>query len=389
MKSTKSLLIYGIFLFIFSLLLNCKDKSKKNNSIELGDTIKIAQISEPELQLESLVDETIKLKNKKPFGETIELVGEQLTSDTILFKVGSTQMLVKNNILLIRNGHMNGTQNNNFMLFQLPSMKLIRSFGKTGRGPDEYIQPRLLPSTNPDIIGSFIYNSKLFDISMKGDITSNPISLPKDKNSISGEDYSLLDPGLIDKNILYYVNNSPTGKSVYKAELINDSITTTEIQNLALNPKRKGWANYIGDFAIDPKKDRMVYAYKYFKIIKFFDTKNNTVRTINFEQEEFDESTNYKVDGLDQNITHYWGICAQDKYVYMLYSGRTPYQVGSEWGKGKTYIYMEKYDWNGTPIALYKFNRWGYFTVDEKNNEIYLASTTDDDPIFRYTIKSN
>ena len=69
----------------------------------------------------------------------------------------------------------------------------------------------------------------------------------------------------------------------------------------------------------------------------------------------------------------------------MLYSGRTPAQAWSDNNKGNYYIHVEKYDWNGQPIAKYKLDRWGYFTVDE-NNILYLVSTWDDSTFFIYKL---
>jgi hypothetical protein len=159
-----------------------------------------------------------------------------------------------------------------------------------------------------------------------------------------------------------------------------------EIQKLALDPKRRGWMNCLGDFAVNTEQTRMVYAYKYFKIVKFFDLEHHTVRTVNFEREEFDESSNYQIDGLDSNVTHYRGISAGEKYVYMLYIGRTPAQVRSDNQKENYYIFVEKYDWNGNPKVKYRLDRRGYFAVDEKHNMLYLVSTDDDDPFFRYRL---
>ena len=63
-----------------------------------------------------------------------------------------------------------------------------------------------------------------------------------------------------------------------------------------------------------------------------------------------------------------------------------PYQVGRDNNKGNYYIHVEKFDWNGQPIAKYKLDRWGYFTVDEENNFLYLVSTNDDSTFFKYKL---
>jgi hypothetical protein len=264
---------------------------------------------------------------------------------------------------------------------------LLKTFGRVGPGPDEFsFFPNLCRNTEPDILATVVnaINGKIFDVLPDGTLRASHINIPKSEGSTRAN-YAGEYPALMTKSLLYFAANSPTGKSVFTVSG-TDSIQVNEIQNLALDPRRRGWANYIGDFTINMEQTRMVYAYKYFKIVKFFDLEHNTVRTLNFEREEFDESSTYRADGLDNNVTHYWGICAGEKYVYMLYSGRTPGQVWADNRKENFYIYVEKYDWNGQPIAKYKLDQWGYFTVDEKNNILYLVSTNDDDPFFKYQL---
>jgi hypothetical protein len=87
-----------------------------------------------------------------------------------------------------------------------------------------------------------------------------------------------------------------------------------------------------------------------------------------------------------QNITHYWGMSAQKEFVYVLYSGRSPVDVQKEWDNKQYYILVEKYDWNGNPIAKYKLDNWGYFCVDEPHQKLYLASVNDAEPFFEFDL---
>ena len=361
-------------------LISCGGSGSKttDNKVEVNDTIINFNI-EP-VKLEPLKDETLKLKGKDPFGDVIDLKGEQIIVDDLIFRPSEVEMVINDNIMVMKSR----TQDGMFALLSLPDLQYIKSFGIIGNGPDEFMFPHLCKNTDPNIVATVVEttNGKIYDISTDGIMTPNNIKIPKEKSSrmTNGEH-----PGLMSDTILYYAANSSTGKSVFTIGK-TDSIQVSEIQNLALDPKRKGWANYIGDFAINKEQTRMVYAYKYFKLVRFFDLEHNTVRTINFEREEFDESTQYKINGLDANVTHYWGISASEKYVYILYSGRTPYQVGSDNNKGNYYIHVEKYDWNGQPIAKYKLDKWGYFTVDEEDNFLYLVSTNDDSSFFKYKL---
>jgi len=362
------------------VLTSCGGSGSKttDNKIEDNDTIIV--FNTESVKLEPLKEGTLRLKGKEPFEEVIDLEGEQIIVESLIFKPSEIEMVIKDNIMVMQSRSKDGV----FALLSLPDLQYIKSFGIIGNGPDEFMFPHLCKNTEPNILATIVEttNGKIYDILPDGMLKIKNINIPKVKSS---SNYSREHPGLMTDTLLYFAANSTTGISVFTIGG-TDSIQINEIQNLALDPKRKGWANYIGDFAINKEQTRMVYAYKYFKLIRFFDLEHHTVRTINFERDEFDESTQYKIDGLDANVTHYWGISANDKYVYMLYSGRTPMQVGNDNNKGNYYIHVEKYDWNGQPIAKYKLDRWGYFSVDEENNTLYLVSTNDDSSFFKYKL---
>ena len=103
--------------------------------------------------------------------------------------------------------------------------------------------------------------------------------------------------------------------------------------------------------------------------------------------EKFEEKTLHKVDGLDYNLTHYWGISGCDDYVYLVYSGRTPREVAAEWNEDNVYIYVEQYDWNGNPIRKYKLIDFlGQICVDEKRKIILGLTPFLDDPFVEFKL---
>jgi hypothetical protein len=129
----------------------------------------------------------------------------------------------------------------------------------------------------------------------------------------------------------------------------------------------------------------MVYAYKYFKRLAFMDFEANTVRTVNFSEKEPKNGDEIAM-LAPENVTHYWGMSGQDRYVYVLHSGRSPVDVSMELKKGPGHIDVEKFDWNGNPVRKYRLDHWGYFCVDEKAKRIYMLSGIEDDPFWVYTI---
>jgi len=368
-----------VALFCGAALIACGGSGGKATDSKLGDNDTIVNPNAERIKLEPLKEETLKLKGKDPFGDVIDLIGEQIVVDSLIFRPSEIEMEIKGNMMVMQSRSRNGM----FALLSLPDFQYIKSVGLMGNGPNEFVFPHLCKNTNPNILATVVETTdgSIYDILLNGEIKPNRISIPKEKSNFSSAgEY----PGLMTDSLLYFAANSATGKSVFSIGG-TDSIRVNEIQNLALDPKRKGWGNYIGDFAMNEAQTRIVYAYKYFKLVRFFDLEHHTVRTINFEREEFDESTQYQINGLDANVTHYWGISANEEYVYMLHSGRTPVQVTGDNNKGNYYIHVEKYDWNGQVIAKYKLDRWGYFTVDE-NNTLYLVSTNDDSSFFKYQL---
>ncbi|MDR3262061.1 MAG: TolB-like 6-bladed beta-propeller domain-containing protein [Tannerella sp.] len=348
-------------------------KEKQAQTLDDGNSEQIEEHKE----LPPLDDGEVFYRNKEPFGETVNLTGTHLDNDTVIFRVRESEMLVKDNQIVLKNGI--------FMRFTLPDMRFLGYSGSLGQGPHEFNSPHITPTSDTTLL-CYVFessNQKLYRLEKSGKLVYCPFTFSKAKQPSGHSDKALVN---IAPDDFIYAETSATGKSIFRTAKIGDSIQTREIFNLGLNPKRKSWASYIGDFVVNPKLNRMAYAYKYFKIIKFMDMEAQTVKTVNFEREKFDESTLYKVNGLDQNVTHYWGACAGDDYVYFLYSGRTPVDVMRENNRGQYYIFVEQYDWNGNPVHKYKLDHWGYFTVDEKNKLIYLLSTNDDDPFFVFSI---
>lgn len=362
------------FVCIVSMVVTaCKQKSTETpveeSSVEIIEEKKLSELQAGE--------EFYKTAN--PFGETILLTGNQVFIDTVIFKTNASEMIVKDNSLVVKNRGQHV-----LMQFRLPDFNLQSLNGIYGSGPDEFNNVHLVPTVDTSLM-AYVFettNQKLYRLDKNGNLSRSPFFFTQGKH----RHYSDKQVANVGPEDFMYAETSATGKSIFRATQDGDSVHVREVFNLALNPKRKSWTNYIGDFAVNPEQNRMVYAYKYFKMIKFMDMEAKTVRTVNFEREEFDESSNYKVDGMDQNVTHYWGVCAQPDHVYFLYSGRTPYDVGKESSKKIHYIFVEKYDWNGNPAACYKLDHWGYFTVDEKSKKLYLMSTDDDDPFFVYEL---
>jgi len=355
---------------IILVLTSCNSGKTKKTEIKTQTTVK----TEVKKILPPLENSELKL-NEDAFGKIIELKGESHPVENF-FKVKEFQMIVKDSLLITKSF----ANNDIFMVYSLPEFKLLKTFGKHGNGPKEFFFPQLV-KTNDDKYLCYINNrEKLYALDRNLNIIkANP------SNNKAGKQYSQKKFHSFSPQEFYYCDNIKRGKAIFKYEVHKDSVKKDLITNLNFSPKHKNWAAYIGDFGGSAKNQRLVYAYKYFKRLLFHDLKNNTTRTVSFESEDAKKGT--AVDMLKPtNVTHYWGMSAETDYLYVLYSGRTPIQVGKENKNTSGYIYVEKYDWNGNPISKYKLDHWGYFCVDEKNSTIYVASNLEEHPFYSYKI---
>ena len=129
------------FLLISIFLLSCGGSGNKttDNTVSENDTIS----AELNIKLEPLKDEVLKLKRKDPFNAVIELKGEQFVVDSLIFQPAEIEMVIKDNLMVIRTRNRVGK----FVLLSLPELQLIKSFGSIGLGPNELLVPKLCRNT--------------------------------------------------------------------------------------------------------------------------------------------------------------------------------------------------------------------------------------------------
>ena len=348
------------------------------DSTEIQNTDSIAAV-ETITELPPLAEGEVFLKEQDPFGEAVELKGTHITNvETFIFKPREPFMIMRDSVLLMRN------YNAPYYAFRYPELTYIQTIGKTGDGPDEFIVPRLSPSTDSQNLAYLLEGSNGNVYGLGHDL--KPVYLYNiyaGKNKGWGvDDFTNIGP---DKYL--YVYDSKPGKGIFQVEMEGDSAQINEIFNLTLNKNRKSPFTYTGSMAVNTQRNRMIYAYKYFKIIKFMDMEGKNVRTLNFQQKGFDDGTLKIPNGLDANVTHYMQAIPTRDYVYITYSGRTPYVVASENNKQNYYMYIEIYDWNGNPIKKYKLNDFSVFTaINEKTDQLVLIAYYYDDPFVVYQL---
>ncbi len=365
----------SILLFFGLLLTNCgNDKNKENNSQK--DTLQVTNAKNKlSLPLLPPLEAGVINITDDAFGKTIDLAGEPLN---IKENIKPEQLFLKGKYLITNNQRKDSV----FMVFEIPSMTCVAAFGVKGNGPDEFGFPRIV-ETSEDSILFYIYemnNEKVYKVTLNKLYPEYYLTLPKKNRSFDSKQITF-----IDSKSAYYAATAPKGKMIYYFN--QDSLPQDKSFNDLSIPGIKGsWTTLIGDFGINNRSGRMVYAYKYFKRIKIIDIQSLRERHIIFEAKDLEKGLNDIATLEPTNITHFWGMSPNEEHFFMLYSGRTPVDVQRDNRTNKKYIFVEKYDWNGNPVKRYKLDDWGYFCVDEKNETLYLASTASIYSLIKYNL---
>jgi hypothetical protein len=313
------------------------------------------------------------------FGDPVRLTGTPVATDAI-FKPLELDMLIKNNMLIMKTFSSTGL----IKFLALPGGKLIREIGTKGQGPGELLFPQLVATNDPGLL-CYVYDlqqEKLYQIDTAFTMKETRFRLEKKENRQYGSK-QFAETG--DRQF-HYASNSTTGKGIFSyrpdrpdsLKLVYD-LEQGFRQNL-------GWTALTGDFGGNRDKNRLVFAYKYFHQIRFFDLLTGNQRTIRFDAADNADtgSPDPRAVLAPTSVTHYWGISPQKDYLYCLYSGRTPIQVNEEFKAGTDHIFIEQYDWNGRPVKRYYLDRWGYFCVDEANRTIYVAPVNAEEVMVAY-----
>ncbi len=354
-------------LLIFILLPFSCNNSSKQSKTTINNIVENTELK----------NETIHLSDDD-FGEIIELKGKAVNLPANI-EIREPQMLIKDDYLIIVSPFVG---NNLFKIFSLADFKLISKFGMSGGGPNEFNTPDIVPTDEKDKL-FYIYEYPIQRLSY---VTNNfklhrcKIKFPKGKLSAS----SLRTIHVLSENNMLYVAMSGNGKKIYHFKP-HDAIPEKPVFDLALDEKYNNWAAYIGRFGLNYQKDRMVYAYNYFREIKFMDLKANHVKNIIFDYKK-PKAGDAVAMLAPTNITYYWAMAQTNKNVYFNYNGITPVDWVQRAKKGIEFSIIEEYNWNGEPMRRFKLDHAGYFCVDGKRNKLYLLATNAEEPFYVYDL---
>jgi hypothetical protein len=371
----------GVLILSVLILVSCGNRKSSGDANSTGinnnaDTTK--QFSPVKERFAALEPGDIKLKDKD-FGDLIELKGIPVATE-VMFKPLELDMIIKDDMLIMKTSGSTGL----IKFLSLPDLKLIRELGTKGQGPGELLFPTIFPSSQPGLL-CYLYDlqqEKVYTIDTGFALKETSFNLDKKEKQLFGSK-QFVETG--DRQF-HYASNSTTGKAIYQY-LPDQKDSLKMVFDIEAGFKKNlGWTGLTGDFAGNREKNRLVYAYKYFHQIRFYDLLTDNTRTLYFDSEVNNDAASPDATAVlaPTSITHYWGISAQPDNLYCIYSGRTPLVVGQEFKDGTDHLFIEVYDWNGHPVKKFRLDHWGYFCVDEARRTIYVAAVSADEAVYAY-----
>ncbi len=359
-------LFFSLIIFLF---FSCSSEHKNTQRTE-NDTKQNKNLSE-------LKNETVYLQDDV-FGKTIELTGKPVNLPANI-EMREPQMLIKNDYLIIVTPF---AGKNIFKVFSLPDFKLISKFGVAGGGPLEFNTPDIVPTDEPDKL-FYIYEypiQRLSYITNDFKLHRCKIKFPRGKLSAS----SLRKIHVLSDSNMLYVAMSENGKKIYHFNP-DANPPETPVFDLALDEKYNNWAAYNGRFGVNKEKNRMVYAYLYFKELYFIslDAQNKKHIIFNYKKPKPGDAVQML---SPYNIAYYWHLSSSSTEVFIACENRTLVEAVNESKKGNDFLNIETYNWNGLPLHRYKLDHSGYFCVDEKRNKLYLLATSSEEAFYVYDL---
>lgn len=362
-----------VSLFILFMLASCKNQTHNNGSqqdaVFANDTI----LTPREINLDDIEWKTTRLTGKHT---VIEDEGGFVDMKSTLWKKGDT--------VIFRNAEFQ--TDNYYLAYLLPDLKLIKKFGIYGVGPNELLWPELTVSDNDNERIGYIYdwnNGNYYEVD--NDFTIKRIDTFKDIVSRT------LDVRFYNDSTAFYLGDaSQKGNCIYKYTK-SKGFPGEAIHNLALDPPGVDFFyTYDGAYGYNVSKNRLIYAYKFFREIHIMDMNGKVLRRLygkDGNRTRTEDGAKAWMDNFEVPV--YYTYCyPTDNYFYLVYSnGHT---LGESWNKTiKEESIIEQYDWNGNPVQRFILDKvcGKHFLIDEKEKKIYINVYQEDDPLYIYDLK--
>lgn len=294
-----------------------------------------------------------------------------LTDTTLL---NPEKIWISDTLLIIKDAE---TDENKFLkYYSLNSFHLLKAYGGIGRGPNEYLTPRVYRHSP----NKFLIIEKLrYTLFCTDSLFSNPLYTPKKTN---------VRVGLTAADCVYLINDSTifanSGMSDYQFSIANISSNRylLNYKNYPSIIKEKKITDFIANsniyhafYILKPHTmDSVAIIHRHFPIIDIISLNNLESTRYQFP---INKSVN-KVTVLDklnarveEEVNYYKNYFSTDNYIYLLYCD----SKNKDLSISNNNFEIHQFDWQGRFLKRYRLNRYILsFCVDEKSDRIYAIS---------------
>lgn len=328
-----------------------------------------------------LLDSNVVLMDESVFKEAEILKGEYVEIEPII-KPEELTAIIKGDYLLIK--HLEQAVDAPLLhILKLPAMELVAELAKKGNGPDEFLDIRLIETTDEDKYcfiydlptGKICYIDKKFKLHLyqKKNTLENMSEISLGENMIHVNDQKFLIEQRADDGAgLFFLDfNSMIVKGV-----INLNCSSNLNRNWA-----DDWTCFLGNLCFNSRKKRFAYTYDFYHRVIFADIDGNNQKIIQFEEQDPFKS-NDMWEHMNTGKDTYYYICSfiSSNFAYFVYRG------SNFDDEPNPTLYLEQWTWDGEPVKRYELEKGLYplgGCVDEVNSTIYLLDKTKDDFLYR------
>jgi len=299
--------------------------------------------------------------SEKDFQNNIQLEQKRVVTKPIL---NVYDFFIKDSLIVVRNNRKDSL----FMVFDIKDFQCINSWGEKGNGPNEYLSPRIINSTDTNI---YILDFQLKRMNTVNVLNHNICNNRMIENSdlpqmikSTGESQFFYDRFDSKKQEIVKWDSLKSKKSIYKFDDLASEYKNTSVYN--------------GFLGVNSKARRIVYAYQYLRRFDILDFNGNVIKKIQITPSSRPLLNKNKIDNI-RSTTYYFGLRTTEKSFFLYYVGYTGKELSKDLNMD---TYFEEYDWNGTPINRYRVNRFIWnFDLYYSNNCVNFIGLDQDNEL--------
>ena len=266
-----------------------------------------------------------------------------------------------------------------FKVFKLPELTYLYSWGRTGRGPDEFI------SVDPNYFRSYSNHLELMDLGVlkKFELYEThfkvlkSINLPKLQNPLNS--IQKLNDSIYVVDDEFEAENEHLLININKNEIVKEFGEYPK-DNLHTKSNLERYQIYLKYVVSNPKENKFAVFYESFPKVKFYNSKGELLKSVSIEE---DTNFKYSVENKNQNVIYFSFPYATENYIYAVRVNKTEDQVAQNFDAYKPEIIV--WNWNGDIITRYILDKpITRFAVSENHNELYGTSLFEESKIYIY-----